>query len=259
MSLIQEIPLMPLMTLTPRRWSFLGAMVVVATLATGPMASAQTPAHDPSEQLRSVLPSDVADRVLGKIAEARARQLPAAALEHRANELVAKGARPGDVEQGVTNYADQLDSAHVALAKGGRDHPSNDETEAAASVIGKGVDGGSVSALAQSAPSGRSLAIPLYVLASLMDRGLPSDQAIARVQADLQARLSDRELQDKAGQSDDPPGKPAVTGRDLGASKRPESAGRPSTVPANAGQGTRPGTAPEGTTPTQPSHPSGRP
>jgi hypothetical protein len=246
--------MMPLIPLVTRRWSLSGAMVLVAILAAGSTASAQTPAHDPSEQLRAVLPADVADRVLAKIADARARQLPAAALEHRANELVAKGARPDDVERGVTRYADQLGSAQAALAQGGRTHPSDDETEAAASVIGKGVDGASVSALAQSAPSGRSLAVPLYVLSSLQDRGLPSDQALARVQADLQARLSDRELQDHAGQSEDPHGKPAVTGRDLGASKRPASAGRPSTVPANGGQGTRPVSPPA-----RPDHPSGRP
>jgi hypothetical protein len=196
---------MPLIPLVTRRWGLSGAMALLAILAAGSSASAQTPAHDPSEQLRAVLPADVADRVLAKIADARARQLPAAALERRTNELVAKGARPDDVERGVTRYADQLGSAQAALAKGGRPHPSDDETEAAASAIGKGVDGAAVSAFAQSAPPGRSLAVPLYVLSSLVDRGLPSDQALARVQADLQARLSDRELQDHAGQSEDPP------------------------------------------------------
>ena len=47
-------------------------------------AAAQTPAHDPSDRLREILPADVAERVLARIADARARALPAAALENRA-------------------------------------------------------------------------------------------------------------------------------------------------------------------------------
>ena len=59
----------------------------IALSAQGSLA--QTPARDPSARLRQVLPADVAQRVLARIAEARARQLPAEALENRALKFAA--------------------------------------------------------------------------------------------------------------------------------------------------------------------------
>jgi hypothetical protein len=79
------------------------------------------------------------------------------------------------------------------------------------------------------------------LIGSLIDRGLPSDEALAKVQERLTARASDRELEEM-------PGKPSVTGRDLAATKRPagtpaQPVGRtPSNVPRNPGTATRPTT-----------------
>jgi hypothetical protein len=124
----------------------------------------------------------------------------------------------------------------------------------------KGVDGAKVSALAKSAPSGRSLAVPLYVIGSLVDRGLPSDDALARVEQKLKARASDHDLEQMPTEL--PPqavtgqgNKPAETGRDLAGTKRPGSAagagqsggssgGPPAGVPANGGRGASPTTPP---------------
>ena len=112
----------------------------------------------------------------------------------------------------------------------------------------KGVDGKAVSELAKSAPSGRSLAVPLAVIGSLVDRGLPSDSALLRVQAKLQAKASDREIEELPG-SVAQAHKPATTGQDLAATKRPATAGaptttpRPTSVPANAGKPASPGKA----------------
>lgn len=241
------------MTIIPRRW-MLPAATALACAAAVSTASAQTPAADPSTQLRAVLPPDVADHVLAQIADARARQLPAAALEHRAAELAAKGA-PGDViDAAVTHLAQGLQAGRDALASAGRAHASDTETEAAAAALASGADGAAVSALARSAPSGRSLAVPLYVLSGLMNRGLPSDQALARVQAGLAARLSDRQLEAGAGHAGNPPGRPAMTGQALAGTHRPAATGRPGTLPANGGAGTRM------TAPAAPgSHPRGRP
>ncbi len=144
----------------------------------------------------------------------------------------------------------------LAQARGGRP-ATGDEVEAGAEAMRQGVDGAAVSALAKSAPSGRSLAVPLYVIGALADRGLPSDEALKRVQARLQARASDAELQKIPGEL--PPqavagqaNRPAETGRDLAATKRPGAgaagggagvAGRPAGVPAprgGAGAGQRP-------------------
>ena len=209
-------------------------------------AGAQTPANDPSARLQQVLPADVASRVLAVIADARSHELPAAALENRALKFAAKGVAPADIERSVKAQADRMAAAKGALQDARGTKPSDDEVEAGAEAMRRGVDGAQVSALAKSAPSGRSLAVPLYVIGSLMDRGLPSDAALQRVHDRLAARASDTDLeklpselpaQAVAGQAH----KPSTTGTDLAATKRPANAGgRPSDVPANGGAHGRP-------------------
>lgn len=208
--------------------------------------SAQTPANDPSARLSAVLPADVAQRVLATIADARAHDLPAAALENRALKFAAKGVAPADIEQSVKDQAARMQQAKDALENSRGSKPADDEVEAGAEAMRRGVDGAQVSALAKSAPSGRSLAVPLYVIGSLMDRGLPSDAALQRVHDRLLAKASDADLekmpaelpaQAAAGQAH----KPSTTGKDLAATKRPANAGgRPSTIPANGGGHGRP-------------------
>lgn len=217
-----------------------------ATMITAASAAAQTPANDPSARLQAVLPADVAARVLATIADARSHDLPAAALENRALKFAAKGVAPADIESSVKAQADRMAKAKNALQSARGTEPSDDEVEAGAEAMRHGVDGAQVSALAKSAPSGRSLAVPLYVIGSLMDRGLPSDAALQRVHDRLAAKASDTELQKLpnelpaqavAGKAH----KPSSTGTDLAATKRPANAGgRPSTVPANGGTHGRP-------------------
>lgn len=226
---------------------------VLATLfAAG--ASAQTPAKDPSARLREVLPADVAARVLARIADARARQLPAEALENRALKFAAKGVDPKNIERSINEQAARMDVARAALASGRASRPAGDEIEAGAEAIRKGVDGGAVSLLAKSAPSGRSLAVPLFVIGSLTDRGLSAEDALQRVLARLKDRASDSDLESMpAGlpvQANAGQGKPATsTGRDFGESHKPASAGRPAGagppagVPGNAGKKSNPGQA----------------
>ena len=197
-----------------------------ALLVAAVPASAQTPARDPSARLTEVLPAEVSARVLARIAEARARELPAQALENRAVELAVKGLPPERVEREVDAHADRLERARDALANGGRQDPSDVETETAELAMSAGVDGSAVSALAKSAPSGSSLAVPLFVLTSHMNRGLPSDAALARVVAAMQSRAAERATRVH-------PGKGAgVTGVPLD-------------LPSNGGRGNRP-TSPPG-------------
>jgi hypothetical protein len=226
---------------------------------------AQTPARDPSARLMEVLPADVAERVLEKIAEARARELPAAALEHRALKFAARGVPAADIERSVSEHADRLLNAKQALEAARGQKADSDELEAGAEALRKGVNGAELSELAKAAPSGRSLALPLYALGSLLDRGLPSDEAIQRVHDRLTARAADAEFQRisnelppqaAAGQAN----RPALTGPDLAATKRPagtpaagagRTGGPPTTIPSNAGKDTRP-------TPKKPTSPPGR-
>lgn len=219
-------------------------------LAAAAPVRAQTPAYDPSDRLREVLPAAIVDQVLARIAEARAQQLPAAALEHRALELAAKRVDPELIAADAGRTLANLESGRAALHRGGEASPSDDEVVAAGSAMGKGVDGAQVSELAKSAPSGRSLAVPLFVISSLVDRGLPSDEALARVLERLQARASDADLSNDPGVG---LGKPALTGQALAATKAPAIGGRPTSVPPNRGADARPDI------PTKPDTPGGRP
>jgi len=231
-----------------RKLSALLAAIIVASHA----ASAQAPTRDPAARLREVLPPDVAQRVLARIADARAHNLPADALENRALKFAAKGVSAADIERSVAEQAVRMQDARNALASGRGSQPAGDEIEAGAEAMRKGVDGAAVSKLARSAPSGRSLAVPLFVIGTLTDRGLSSDQALQRVLARLQARASDVDLESMPGdlpsQGGLSNGKPAgESGRDFGQSHRPASSGRPANagppagVPGNSGKKSNPG------------------
>lgn len=227
------------------------ALLFLATVLVAQGSSAQVPARDPSARLREVLPADVAQRVLARIADARARELPAAALENRALKFAAKGVDPMNIERSVNEQAQRMESARSALSSGRGSAPAGDEIEAGAEAMRKGVDGASVTLLAKIAPRDRSLAVPLFVIGSLADRGLPLDQALQRVLERLNARSSDADLermpaelpaQAISGQANRPP----ETGRDFGQShKKPAARGRPATagppagIPGNGGEKSR--------------------
>lgn len=227
------------------------ALLLLTTVLVAQGSSAQTPAKDPSTRLREVLPADVAQRVLARIADARARQLPAEALENRALKFAAKGVDPKDIERSVNEQAQRMDNARSALASGRGSKPAGDEIEAGAEAMRKGVDGASVALLAKKAPSGRSLAVPLFVIGSLTDRGLSLNHALQRVLDRLNARASDSDLetmpgelpaQADAGQAN----RAGETGRDFGrshghATGRRATAGPPAGVPANGGKKSNPG------------------
>jgi hypothetical protein len=226
------------------------SLSLFATVVAFAGAGAQTPAADPSDKLREVLPADVAERVLARIAAARARELPAQALENRALKFASRGVPAIEIERSISAQAARMDIVKRAIEHGRGTTAQGDEIDAGADALRKGVDGADVSALAKSAPSGRSLAVPLFVIGSLIDRGLPSDEALARVQERLAARASDRELEEM-------PGKPAVTGRDLAATKKPANAGTPGGPAANVPR--NPGTPSSGKAPVTPPGSTKRP
>jgi len=226
------------------------ALLFLAVFMVAQGSSAQTPARDPSARLREVLPADVAQRVLARIADARARQLPAAALENRALKFAAKGVTPANIERSVNEQADRMEKARTALSSGRGSSPSGDEIEAGAEAMRKGVDGAAVILLAKSSPSGRSLTVPLFVIGSLTDRGLASNEALKRVLARVKARASDSDLESMPGElpseadagqahsasngQNGEHGRPVLTGK-------PTAAGPPAGVPANGGSKSNPG------------------
>lgn len=212
-------------------------ILVAATLFFASVASAQN-ANDPSAQLRAVLPAKVAEHVLATIADARARSLPAAALEQQALRLARQGTKPADVEKSVDRSAKNMKEAKAALEKSGR-KPTNNEVVAGGALIAKGVSGKQVSEWARSAPSGRDLTVPMNVTASLMDRGLNSDAALARVHDRLVQKHTDRQLvadaRGKAGEH-----RPPTANKQGGLSHRPVTPG-PGTRPVTPARPTTPG------------------
>src|SRR6185437_52751 len=79
--------------------------------------------------------------------------------------------------------------------------PSTDEVEAGAEAMREGVDGSDVSTIAKSAPSGRSLSVPLYVLGSLTSHGVASSEALARVKERIAAGATDADLESLPAQA----------------------------------------------------------
>lgn len=242
-----------------RYLNILTTTAAVALIFSAGAASAQTPANDPSVRLKQVLPADVATRVLAVIAKARARQLPADALENRALKFAAKGVSPDAIEKSVVEHEARMEQAKNALDGARGRKADDDEVEAAAEAMRRGVDGPKVAELAKSASSGRSLAVPLYVIGSLVDRGLASDAALQRVEDKLKARATDGDLESMSSDTPNPNGaaqgnKPAETGRELADTKHPGSArgagngngagGPPAGVPANGGAKAKPTTPP---------------
>ena len=125
---------------TIMRYLRLNTILGTAMLAAS-VLGAQTPANDPSERLREVLPAEVAAKVLATIAEARAQNLPAQALEQRALKFAAKGVDPTLIPKAIDEQKDRMEKAKDALDDAPGRKVSGDEIEAGAEALRQGVDG----------------------------------------------------------------------------------------------------------------------
>lgn len=167
-----------------------------ALLAFGILAApvgAQAP--DPATRLRQVLPPDVASRVIAQAAEANRHHLPGRALEERALKFAARGVPADKIEQAVAAQAARMAEVQGVLRGARAQAPSSDEIEAGAEALREGVASADIATLAKSAPSGRSLTVPLFVIGSLTTRGEPASEALQTVLARLQSRASDSDLE----------------------------------------------------------------
>ena len=232
-------------------------MTALTFLLATPMGAqeSRTQAYDPSEQLtKAIRDENVREHVLKVIAEARSRGLPAQALERTALKGAARNVPERDIERAVVAQAERLERVQDALSRVSSRRSSGAEIEAGAEAMRNGVDVSELVTLATSAPSGRSLDVPMHVLGSLVARDVPAKDALLAVLAKLDARAPDAEIAQLPEQvATRPGGKPDATGRELAGSKRPGSVGAPPAgVPANGGADVRPAVP-------KPSTPSGRP
>ena len=222
--------------------TMLVALVMAAMLSVEAAAQVAEQAYDPSARIQDVMPQDVAERVLAKIAAARSRGLPTQALERTALKGAARQVAPSEIERAVDAQATRLERSNEHLTKAMSRRPTGDEVEAGAEAMRQGVDGSAVAKVASAAPSGRSLVVPLHVLGSLALQNVHAQDAVAAVIERLGARATDAELAELPAQvAAHPTGKPDVTGRELAGTKRPGTVGgAPAGVPSNGGAGVRP-------------------
>lgn len=192
------------------------ALIILSLACLPSVAAAQ---QDPMVRLAEVLPVSVREQVLARIESAQARDLPERAMANLALEGVAKGRSAEEVLAAVELLVADMGRAQEAFQSAGH-APADGEIEAATAAMRMGVDGASVSELARSGPSGRSLTVPLLVLGGLTERGLPSDDALVAVRDRLAARASDGELLGSL------PG----MGSGMGRGQRPDFVGGPPTM-----------------------------
>lgn len=157
--------------------------------------------ENPIDRLRTALPADIADEVIASVTDATSRGLPGHAIADRALEAIARGRSARKVSAAVQAFATDLARGRAALQHAGRT-PDATEIEAAATAKELGVSGATISALASSAPSGRSLAVPLAVIGALVNGGLTSGDALKAVLDRLRARANDgSQMPREAGRS----------------------------------------------------------
>ena len=146
-------------------------------------------------RLRKLLPRVTADRVLDTIAVARAHDLPAMALENRALKYAVRGVPSKEIVDAIAADADAMARSSAVLARSARRDPTAGEIDAAAQLIGEGVDSTSIAELAKAASGSRSLEIPLRVSAELVAMNNGSSDALSRVAARLRDGAADWQLE----------------------------------------------------------------
>ena len=256
-------PVSPGIAMRMRSITVFSSIVAFALTTNVATATAQNQAGDPSARLAAVLPADAARHVLAVMGDARSENLPSDALANRSLKFAARGIAPQDIAHAADEQLVRMRTARDVLRTARSVQPSGDEIEAGAEALREGVKGLDVAKLAQSAPSGRSLAVPLYVIGSMVSRGLPSDQALQRVQVKLAARASDADIEGSGrdnvgsseshaneGRSNSGRGNAAGAGQSGSQGEAGSGAhGPPSGVPGNAGNHERPNTTGHGNTP----------
>jgi hypothetical protein len=125
--------------------------------------------------------------------DARSKELPPEPMARRVAEGQAKGASEVAILAAVEKVRVNLESTHSAMLRAGR-APSHEETAAGAAALERGFTTAQLEAVAKRTPNERSLAVAFDVLTDLSARGVPVNNALAQVQAKLDARASDAAL-----------------------------------------------------------------
>src|SRR5690348_4262014 len=120
-----------------RSWIRLLSVTAITIVASGGAVHAQ--GGGATARLRQILPADVATRVLALIDRARTRGLPADALENRALKFAARGIEAGAIEKSLVEQEDRMERVRDALQSARARKPDDDEIEAGAEALRKGI------------------------------------------------------------------------------------------------------------------------
>jgi RNA polymerase sigma factor (sigma-70 family) len=169
--------------------------VASSILTSSSATSPATDAGSASARLKEALPHASSQRVLGAIATARSRGLPANLLENRALKFAAKHVKPSDIEDAIVADAEAMGKAQQLLAAAGRRDPSAEEIDATAQLLGEGADSASIASLAQFAGAGRAVSVPLRVGAELVATSASPKETLAHVEDKVRGGATDAQLE----------------------------------------------------------------
>ena len=149
------------------------ARVAVLLLATSALSAAR--AQD--DRLASRFDGSTLDHLRATIAAARDRNLPIAPLVDKAMEGATKHAPPPRIEAAVNALFKRLDASRQALAPS----PTDADVKSGADALAVGVPSDALRSIRILRP-GRSVAVPLGVLAQLVSQGVPVARASTMVE-----------------------------------------------------------------------------
>jgi hypothetical protein len=122
--------------------------------------------------------------------DARAKELPPEPMARRVAEGEAKGASEAAILASVSSVQMKLETTQRTLVRVGRE-PKPDEIEHGATAMERGVTEEQLTVMVEKAPKDRSLGVAFDVLTQLSAGGVPVTNALAQVQAKLDARAPD--------------------------------------------------------------------
>lgn len=133
---------------------------------------------------------------------ARAEHVPEQPLRDRVAEGEVKGASNEQILVATGMLESRMASSQRAMIRAGHTHPSDAEVERGADAEAAGYTSEEIESVARRTPPERSVAVALDVLTKLAARGVPTTEAVARVESRLDAHASDESLASLAASGD---------------------------------------------------------
>jgi len=168
---------------------------IVAAQATGRAqgsanAAAAAHAHAAAPSVPADFSASSRVRLEATYARAREHHVPESAIQNRVAEGEAKNASERAVVASAAKVETNMEDARAAMVAAGHD-PDDDEVQAGAYAMERGVSKAQIGTMARRAPRGRSLTVAFDAVTRLNEHGVGLTSALTQVQAKLDAHASD--------------------------------------------------------------------